>query len=61
MTRKYTVTAAENGYILTEGESVFVFDTVERVARDLAVQLTALIGPKETIEITITKNGNKEI
>ena len=58
--KKYKVTAAENGYILTEGENVFVFDSVERVARDFAVQLTALIGPKETIEITITKNGKQD-
>lgn len=51
---EYAVTCADNGYIFEQGGRLFVFETVERVAKEFAMVFSTL-KPGEKIEITITK------
>lgn len=53
-TRKYGVTCADNGYIFQQDGRLFVFETVERVAKEFAM-LFSTLKPGDKIEITITK------
>lgn len=56
---KYAVTCADNGYIFEQGGRLFVFESVERVAKEFAMAFSTL-KPGEKIEITITNNGKQD-
>lgn len=55
---EYAVTCADNGYIFEQGGRLFVFESVERVAKEFAMVFSTL-KPGEKIEIKITKRDEK--
>lgn len=55
---EYAVTCADNGYIFEQGGRLFVFESVERVAKEFAMIFSTL-KPGEKIEIKITKRDEK--
>lgn len=55
---EYAVTCADNGYIFEQGGRLFVFESVERVAKEFAMVFSTL-KPGEKIEIKITKQDEK--
>lgn len=56
---EYAVTCADNGYIFQQDGRLFVFESVERVAKEFAMVFSTL-QPGEKIEITITNNGKQD-
>lgn len=58
-TKQYAVTCADNGYIFQQDGRLFVFESVERVAKEFAMVFSTL-KPGEKIEITITNNGKQD-
>lgn len=55
---EYAVTCADNGYIFQQDGRLFVFESVERVAKEFAMVFSTL-QPGEKIEIKITKRDEK--
>ena len=56
---EYAVTCADNGYIFQQDGRLFVFESVDRVAKEFAMVFSTL-QPGEKIEITITNNGKQD-